>query len=155
MKGQGENYERDERCAAAGNGGMIFIVGMMIASSIATGCHSMGPSVRCELAPPVNIQPPAPEKVDTKPTDLKPVPVSLSMVPARSSRRVKHQTRPATSTSDDVTMRRRLESLVSIGDCTGAKTYATLSGRKDVADEAFRTCLGKGLAPAAVVASAP
>jgi hypothetical protein len=120
----------------------------------APGCHNAGPKVVCELDPPG----PAPQAaaqavkpvvlasiVRVRPATAPTKPIT-GLRPVRAAKRASPSAKPTLPPSDDE-IQRRLASLVSIGDCTGARAYAHSIGEAKLANRAFSACAGMPDAP--------
>lgn len=135
---------------------MIGLIVTIVGTAV-SGCHSASGKVVCDLDPPA----PAPANRAAPPVAkpilpirtadsrvVKPVVIRTALHGARSAAAsVKTPTKapPAALTVDEV--QHRLTSLVSIGDCTGARDYARLIGAANLADKTFAACVGQHEAP--------
>ncbi|MDB5736772.1 MAG: hypothetical protein JWO65_440 [Sphingomonas bacterium] len=119
---------------------MIALLAMLIAMPSAPGCHSLGASVRCELAAAVDIRPQPLPPVPPPP----PVPKRTQPKPARHRRPVPAPHRVAQEGPPDAAaVANHIQSLVSIQDCTGAHTYAASIGQAALAEQTFAVCIGR------------
>jgi hypothetical protein len=126
---------------------------MSMASDVASGCRTIGSTVRCELAAPEAAELSVPQSIAHKP-------VTKAATADRA-----HHTRAkvrgvAGSASpnpvvDDATAWQHIASLIAIGDCTGARTYANLIGKTELADQAFNGCVGLASASPSELVSTP
>jgi hypothetical protein len=142
------------------------IVPLLLAAGLAaSGCHSHGAIVQCVLAPPVvPAAPPASHKTPAHDAraratsthahrETRRTASSAASKPHRATATARASTTPAPPDSDAV--QRHIQSLVSIGDCTGARTYAAATGETALAEQAFGACIGVPRPPKSpVVASA-
>src|ERR1700758_441357 len=104
---------------------MTLLLALIMATNLAPGCHAIGSTVRCELAPPKAAETPAhPAAVN------RPAPRPAAIGRARQAHTIRRRAERGAAGSqalgsiiDDVTVQAHIASLVSIGDCTGARTY--------------------------------
>lgn len=121
---------------------MIVALAMLLAGQPLSSCRSVGSAVQCALAPArvmqVSLTKPAPFR------EARPVVVERRRVRPVAEVAVKPKSAPTpreeTASSEDV--HRHIGTLVTIGDCTGARTYATLIGQADLAEKTFKACIG-------------
>ena len=136
---------------------MTLLLAVAMATNLAPGCHTIGSTVHCELAPPKAAERPAPPAV-ASPSDPRFAAIGHAHQAHTNRRRAERGaagSQAPGSVTDDVTVQAHIASLVSIGDCTGAKTYATLIGKTALADQTFKDCAGVASAVPANLASAP
>lgn len=132
---------------------MILLLALTMTGDLASGCRTIGSTVRCELAAPEAVKPSAPQSVTPKP-------VAKTAVVDRAHRargRVRGVVESGSPNPiiDDATIRQHIASLVAIGDCTGARTYANLIGKVELADQSFNGCVGLASAAPTDSGSAP
>jgi hypothetical protein len=132
---------------------MTVLLALMMASNLAPGCSAIGSMVHCELAPQSAAEASAVPPV-VRSAEPRIAVMSRAQAP-RPIRRRAQQGATGVQPIDEATVQAHMASLVSIGDCTGARTYATLIGETALADQTFRACIGMGPAVPATLASAP
>jgi hypothetical protein len=120
----------------------MLLLALFLAGNVAPSCRTIPSGIQCELTPPV----PHPMPVAVS-TTVRPKPAGIAQVhDKRAPRRPLKSAavlspRPA-SAVDDATAQLHVASLVSIGDCTGARTYARLIGKTALAHKAYSSCVG-------------
>ncbi len=128
---------------------MLLLV-LIVAGNFASGCQPVGSTVRCELAPPEPATPPTAARLSAPAATIGHAPRARAL---RRGGKGEGSQRPDAFV-DDATVQRHIVSLVSIGDCTGARAYANQIGKTALADQAFNACVGLTPAAPADVASA-
>ena len=130
---------------------------MLLATQLAPGCRRIDDAIRCMLAPPVHVAPPAepvaaaapPPRHATRPAARKPSPRKSPPKPAS----------PPTPTE----IAHHVDLLVAAADCTGARTLVAATESPAAGDALFHTCLrtaarptgsGRDLRPVPAVAAA-
>jgi hypothetical protein len=113
---------------------------MLLIAQPVQGCRNIGSSLHCDLPPPTSPSPVATAIVPPRKTPIvhRPFPGKRRYV--RRTRREIVLSPNAAPPSGEIAA--HIESLVSIGDCTGARTYALSIEAKPLADAAYAGCVG-------------
>jgi hypothetical protein len=119
----------------------VIVLAALLAAPLAPGCRRVESAIRCELAPAVQVAAPPPARVTQA---AKPVPRTHRRTVDRSPVRRKVSPPPAPTPAE---IAHHVEALVSIADCTGARTLLVSTGSA-TADSTYHACIGIGLNPA-------
>jgi hypothetical protein len=117
---------------------ILLLVAAVGSYNASVGCRTMGPTVQCELAPPI----PAMAYASRKPERPQVVPIVQAKPRTRTlDRVVAHRSaQPTNPNAEEID--RHIAALVAIEDCTGARYFANSVGAADLAQRTYDACIG-------------
>jgi hypothetical protein len=119
----------------------MLLLAFFLAGTVAPSCRTIPSGIQCELTPPV------PHSMPVVSPIVRPKPAGIAQLhdkrePARPSKPAAIPSPRPAPPVDDATAQLHVASLVSISDCTGARTYARLIGKPALAHKAYSSCVG-------------
>ena len=121
----------------------MIVLAALLASQLAPGCRRLERSILCELAPAIRVSPPPPPPVVATRNDA----AGTKTAPHHHRRPIVRASPEAAPPPSTAEVERRVQALIEIGDCTGARILLTFARDAAVADRTYRTCIGLPAAP--------